>query len=112
MSSSIDSGRERSSGEGEKGGKVDAGHLMRQRALGQSGKRESWGSRDEGTSSGAELLLDALDAGGVLLGRVLVEEAGGAYLNPKGERYQPGSGEPIIVSASKNLALEIISLLS
>ncbi|MEM7313013.1 MAG: inositol monophosphatase [Planctomycetota bacterium] len=42
--------------------------------------------------------------------QLILEEAGGVFLNPKGERTNPFVAEPIIASRSHQIAMEIIGL--
>ena len=44
--------------------------------------------------------------------QIIMEEAGGVFLNPEGNRTDPFVTEPIIVSRSAKLAQEIVHLAS
>lgn len=42
--------------------------------------------------------------------QIILEEAGGVFLNPDGDRTEPFAGEPVIVAANASLADQIINL--
>ncbi|MFT7616431.1 MAG: fructose-1,6-bisphosphatase/inositol monophosphatase family enzyme [Planctomycetota bacterium] len=42
--------------------------------------------------------------------QLIIEEAGGVYLNAQGDQYDPLSTEPIVIAASMSMATEIIRL--